>query len=122
MKNTITRVFILLAASIFLLCGCQKDDEGPKAELLAGTWFASDGFYYIFHPDNTGRCQDEDEYGLDFEWNLTDDELEIRYKSNGQIDKPGTEIYVIVRLSDNYMRAYEIAFPDIPITFDKQDE
>ena len=120
MKNTVSRVIFVLSAVLMAFSGCQK--EGPSAEMLEGTWYASDDYYYIFNYDNTGRCQDADKFGLDFEWTLTGDELEITYKPNGSIPKPGTEIYKIVRMSDGYMRVYEVTLPDIPITFEKVDE
>lgn len=121
MKKTIGQLLRTVQfLAVLLLCACSPDDFQVESADLDGTWYASDGFYYIFNADASGRCQDVDGYGLDFNWELNDKELTLNYIQNGSIPKPAKEIYHITEFSADMMEAHEIAFPDESVRFYKQ--
>jgi len=114
---------MLCTVVLVLFCTCTGTDEPVgkiDVSLLYGTWQASDGYTYIFNEDNTGRRHDYSGHGFDTDWNLADDELTIKYLSNGSGFVSLTEVYVITRLTGASMEAYEMTFPDETVKFDKR--
>lgn len=114
---------MLCTVVLVLFCTCTGTDEPVgkiDVSLLYGTWQASDGYTYIFNDGNSGRRQDSAGHGFDTSWDLSNDELTIKYLSNGSGYVSLTEIYVIRKLTVTRMEAYEMTFPDETVTFAKR--
>jgi hypothetical protein len=118
MKKSIIRLSLILATVLVAFYGCRKEEEFEE-ETLYGAWHADDGFIYTFNMDHSGSCLDEKGKGLEFTWSMSGSELTIDYKQNGQISKPGREIWTIKKLSSSEMKAYESVYPDDIVTFKK---
>lgn len=104
MKKRLSGLSFLMAALLVLLAGCGKDELDE--ELLIGRWYSTEGYYYNFHSDHTGESYD-DEGSLDFTWSLSSDELELRFTGHGQAGKAAYLTFVIDKLTDSRMEAYD---------------
>ena len=118
MKKSLFRLSLLLAAILVLFAGCRKDKYDE--DMIIGSWDASDGYVYIFHSDHTGSST-KDGRGLDFDWSLDEDELELRYHGSGEFGKPAYQTFVIESLSSSKMEAYDKNdYEEETITFTKK--
>lgn len=110
MKKRLFRLSLLMmAAVLILMAGCSINDYDE--EMLIGRWYATDGYYYVFHSDHTGESYN-DEGSLNFTWNLSSDELELRFMGSGQAGKTAYLTFVIDKLTDSKMEAYDMNDPD----------
>lgn len=119
MKKRLFRLSLVLAAVLVLFAGCGKDEYDE--DLLIGSWSASDGYTYVFHEDYTGSSTDSRGKGLDFDWSLDYDELQLKYHGTGTSGKTAFVTYVIESLTERKMQAYDKNDPDEEIiTFTKR--
>ena len=119
MKKRLFRLSLVLAALLVLFAGCGKDEFDE--ELLIGTWSATDGYTYVFNEDHSGKSTDSSGKGLEYSWSLDYDELDLRFRGQGQSQKTGFMTFVIESLTDSKMKAYEKNDPDEEIiTFTKR--
>lgn len=83
-------LIIMLAASVFALSGCGKNEDKKDQKPLIGSWEHS-GFMYTFNDDNTGSYT---VYGTPMNFTYEDDgsKVKILYKGN---TIPGTYEYKI---------------------------
>lgn len=84
MKKTkiIINLFLIIFLSVFLLCGCKKNDN---SKLLIGTWYYStsdkvrNDIFYEFKDDNTGKYYFYGESKV-FTYEIDDKKLTIKYE------------------------------------------
>lgn len=117
-----TWVFRLLPLFISILCvfsGCSKDKD-ISVEDLYGRWKATDGYYYTFNDDFSGRTFDDDDNGFDFSWTINGSELSLRIMGNGSTDKVVYQVFDIKSLKDSKMICVDIREPGVDITFTRQ--
>lgn len=119
MTKKLLRLALVIVAVITLFASCGKVLD-VEEEQIYGRWSASDGYTYVFNEDHTGSSTDDSGRGLNFTWELSLDELELRYTGSGSSSKVGYETYVITSISDYRMEAYDRNDPDeTTITFTK---
>lgn len=109
MNKRVFKLSLILSAVILFMAGCSKDEFDE--EMLIGRWYATDGYYYVFHSDHTGESYDE-EGSLSFTWSLSSDELELRFTGNGESQKVAYLTFVIDELTDKKMIAYDLNDPN----------
>lgn len=109
----------LLLVTILVFSGCSKKASVSEEDLY-GRWKATDGYFYIFNEDLSGRTSDADDEGFDFTWKLTDNELTLRILGNGQTDKVAYMVFDIKSLDGNRMVCVDINEPGTDITFTRQ--
>lgn len=117
MKKSYFHLSLVLIAVLVMFASCRKDKDFDE-DMLVGTWRCSDGFSYRFNESGGGRCFDSDDKGSDFSWSLSDDELTIDYKLQGQISKPSKEIFILEKLTSSRMEAHLVG-DDYTYTFTK---
>lgn len=105
MKKSFWRISMALSLVILLFAGCGVDEYDE--ELLIGSWSATDGYNYLFLEDHTGNSTDSNGKGLSFDWSLSYDELELKFKGSGESAKIGYQTFVIESLSQKKMEAYD---------------
>lgn len=118
-KHIYTALKACLLTLLLVLAGCSKDDKISQEDLY-GRWKATDGYFYTFNEDLTGRTFDSDNDGFDFTWTLTDKELALRLMGNGQTDKVAYLVFDIKSLDGSKMVCVDIYEPGTNITFTRQ--
>lgn len=120
MKKRLFRLSMVLATVLLLFASCAKEKEYDE-NLIYGKWSATDGYFYNFEKDHTGSSTNINGKGLEYDWSLDSDELQLRFKGSGQYGKAGYQTFVIKSLSSTKMEAYDKleSEKDI-ITFTKQ--
>lgn len=118
MKKRFLRLSLVVATVMLLFAGCGLIDYDE--ELLIGSWSASDGYDYTFNEDYSGISTKSGK-GLEFDWSLSGDELDLRFHGSGQAGKSAYLTFVIKSLTSSKMEAYDNNDPDEEIiTFRKK--
>lgn len=119
MRKRLFRLSFVLAAVLVLLAGCRKNSYDE--DMLIGTWEATDGYIYTFMEDHSGISTDSSGRGLNFDWSLDEDELQLRFHGSGQAGKSAYLTFVIESLTDRKMEAYDKNdYDEETITFRKR--
>lgn len=118
MKKRLFRLSLVLATVLVLFAGCGKEEFDE--DLLIGSWSASDGYNYVFLEDHTGSSTDSSGKGLNYDWSLDADELQLKFKGSGQAGKVGFLTFIIESLTETKMEAYDKNDPDETIIFKKK--
>lgn len=110
MKKRLLRLSVILCTVLVLFAGCGLKDFDE--ELIIGSWSATDGYDYTFMEDYSGVSTDSGGRGLNFNWDLDGDELQLRFKGSGQAGKSAYLTFVIESLTSSKMEAYDKNDPD----------
>lgn len=121
MKKHLAIIFSCIVIVLSAVVSCTPASKGEEFDeaLIYGVWSCSDGYYYDFGGDHSGRSYDDRDKGLDFVWSLDGDELQIIFKgSDTGVSAPKN--YVITTLSINVLKCYDITDKSETLTFQKQ--
>ena len=111
---------VVSAALLFFIFSCSPSEKSQEYDetLIIGKWECSDGYFYDFRGDHKGRSYDKDDRGLDFEWELSGDELQIVH--HGSDSGIFVSTYIITSLTVNSMNCYNILDKDEKLSFHHQ--